>query len=123
MIDDALAKAEIEQGLAAVCAYCERYHNSQRGDEVMCGQLCGGPEKRKAFPQYKGPLEGNISVICYLCGNEADTMVNIGGKMLGVCRRMGPNNQTCLDKFKLSLQGVKNIVVKEHIVPVVGAKE
>jgi hypothetical protein len=69
---------------------------------------------------YKGPLEGNLHTICFICGKKATAGVEIGGRMIGVCSRMGPGNETCLDKMKRILARAGTVVSKEILVPVVG---
>lgn len=122
MIDGKLAQKEISTGLAAVCAWCEHYHNGKRNGMVGCGKEdeCGGPLARRMFPLYKGPMENMLSSFCYICGGEPSGGIMIGSKVLGICDKMGPNGQTCMDKFKLILDGQRNVVVKEHVVPMVG---
>lgn len=119
MIDGKLAKREMSTGLTAICAWCEHYHNSKRDGTVGCEQDCGGPMAGRAFPQYKGPMETMLQSFCYICGKEPSGGIMIGGRMLGICETLGPNGQTCLDKFKLILDRRDNVVVKEHVVPVI----
>jgi len=121
MIDEKMSKREIDRGLTAICAWCEHLHNARRGKVWTCGRSdCGGPLVGRAFPDYKGPMEGRLSSFCFLCGESADAAVEINGGMLGVCNRKGPEGETCLDKFMRLLRREDNVIVKEQFVPVVG---
>jgi hypothetical protein len=112
MLTAEMAKAEIETGLSAVCAWCEHWHENKERD---CGRDCGGPgSKMKAFPAYKGPWEGNLINMCYICGKEPDAAIELGGGMLGVCKEH-------LEHFKKMIKrqpGDKLPVVKEQVVMV-----
>jgi hypothetical protein len=70
------------------------------------------------FPMYKGIMEGKLHTFCFICGRDADAAVEIGGRLLGVCNRQGPNGETCVDKLKLILMR-QGVVAKERVVPVV----
>jgi len=103
-----------------VCSWCEHLHNAvdrSSGENIsVCGEKCGGPLAGKAFPEYKGPLGGNLSGACFLCGGEPTASVSIGGGMLGICESMGPYGEKCIDKLKKILEK-KMVIVKEHVVP------
>lgn len=125
MIDEKVAQAEIEVGLSAVCAWCEHFHNGRRDGMVSCGKNCGGPSVGMSFPEYKGPMDGRFATFCFICGKEADSAIEIGGRMVGVCNRKGPGGETCFDKFKILIQRIPNrkVVVKERVVPVVSGEK
>ena len=115
------ARAEIEAGLSAVCAWCEHWHNQRvTNGEMACGMACGGPSVGKGFPLYKGPMIGNLNRICFICGESPDASVEIDGRHIGVCNRMGPHKEACVDKLRTILSGLKNVVVRERVVPIVG---
>ena len=102
-----------------VCAWCEHWHNAiDNGSNIGCGKECGGPVVGKGFPLYKGPID--LSKYCFICGNDATSCVRIGGKLIGVCNKIGSGNITCLDRLRKILSGQKNIVVRERVVPVIG---
>lgn len=87
MVTKEMAEREMSTGLSAVCAWCEHWHNNKdRNHEVVCGQSCGGPKRGMAFPKYKGPWEGSLVRLCFVCGDEPDAMAEIKGQgMVGVC--------------------------------------
>ena len=123
MITAEMAKREIAMGLSAICAWCEHFHDAKlRGEMISCGKRdCGGPSKNRAFPQYKGPISGKLASICFICGEEADAGIGIGGGVIGVCNRKGPGGETHLEKFKgMITEPGKRLVVNEVVVPVVG---
>ena len=116
-----MAEIEIRQGLSAVCAWCEHWHNAKmRGSTNGClVQDCGGLAVGRAFPEYKGVYKGNLHKICFICGRSADAVIDIGGCAIGVCNRMGAENETCLDKARKILLR-QHVVAKEIVVPLVG---
>ena len=115
---------EMKTGLAAVCAWCEHYHNNkERGPTVSCGQTdCGGPAAGKGFPKYKGFMERKLHSFCFICGKEPEAGFDIGGKMLGVCNKKHPDGETCMGKLK-DILARQSVVVHEQVVPVIGDKE
>lgn len=124
MIDAKIAERDIATGLSAICAYCENWHDAkERGDKVKCHEDCGGPATGRGFPKYKGPLEGHLAKVCFICGCSATAGVEIGGRMIGVCDRMGPHKETCMDKLKRILTRAGVVAVKETVVPVIGGGE
>lgn len=124
MIKADMAAKEMETGLNAICSWCEHWHeaNNRRteGEEVDCGKSCGGPAMGRGFPMYKGPLHGYLDRLCFICGKGATSGVQIGGRLIGVCNRMGPKKETCLDKLRNILARTGQVVAKEIVVPVVG---
>ena len=75
----------------------------------------------RAFPEYKGPMKNRLAAICYICGNEADAGIQIGGGMIGVCNRPGPMGRTHIDVFKKMItKPGKKLVVNEVVIPAVG---
>lgn len=116
MIDNEMAAIEIGTGLSAVCAWCEHWYKSKdRGKTTMCGKGCGGPLSGKGFPLYKGPMNGMLHTFCFICGKEAQAAVEISGRMIGVCKRVGPGDEKCIDKMRSILSG-RAVVVNEMVV-------
>jgi hypothetical protein len=51
-----------------------------------------------AFPEYEGPMEGNLVSFCYICGGKPDAAVEIHGQgMLGVCKERKRFGKTCME--------------------------
>ena len=119
MLTAEMAKREMETGLSAVCAWCEHWHSGKFFDgRAGCLRSgCGGPGGRppRAFPQYKGPLQGQLASICFICGKDADASVEFhGGKgMIGVC-----DAHTVILKKLLLMHGGRSPVVSERWVAV-----
>jgi hypothetical protein len=117
MITKDMIDLEISTGLNFVCSSCEHWHNAKgKGIIVQCGQQCGGPSVGLGFPKYKGPFENVLSEYCFICGRNADGSVKIGDRLLGFCKNVGPNKETCLDKIKRIVLGSNNVIVKEIVV-------
>jgi len=104
-----VAKA-VESGLAATCAWCERFWETTEKMDGMSGcrvKGCGGPASRMAFPKYKGPWSPKEKY-CFLCGRTADAMVDIGGRgAIGVCDDHIPKLKQILNS------GGSKVVIKE----------
>jgi hypothetical protein len=120
MITEHMAKIEIDTGLSAVCAWCEHWHNGKgRRGMASCDVAgCGGPSVMRSFPMYTGPRYSDLHSFCFICGKEAEACVEMNGRMLGVCNRMGPENETCMDKLRNMLKR-RRVIAKETVVPVV----
>jgi hypothetical protein len=117
MLNEKIIKLEIENGLSAVCAWCEHHWATLReGATPGCQQKdCGGPIKGRAFPFYKGPRP-NLASYCFICGQDADLSVEFSGRgHVGCCAI----HEVQLRKM-LSRSG-HPVVVRERIVPVVAA--
>lgn len=114
MIDAVKVDRMIENGLSAVCAWCEnfwRVFDQHRGEEAHCGMDCGGPASHMAFPKYRGPMEGRMLSFCFICGKDADAGVDIKGRgAIGVCEKHVPQLKRMLN----SRVGSKPPVVREH---------
>lgn len=121
MITAQMVIDEQSAGLSAVCAWCEHWHEAKsRGDAITCGHpSCGGPGVGRGFPDYKGPMEGNLGQFCFICGRGADAGVEIGGRVLGVCNGVVTGGTTCLQKLK-GILARQRVVVREFAVPVIG---
>jgi hypothetical protein len=65
-------------------------------------------------------MEGHLHEFCFLCGQSATAAVEIGGCMIGVWSRMGPNKERCIDKMRNILSRSGSVVVKETVVQTVG---
>ena len=117
MINEKLAKIEIKTGLSAVCAWCEHYHNGKKEGKVCCGKKeCG---LLYGFIKYKGPMESRLASFCFICGKNSESVIEIKGRMVGICHGMGPNKETCFDKFRSILHGnQKGVIVNEIVVPI-----
>jgi hypothetical protein len=117
MITKEMIDVELSTGLCFVCSSCEYWHNSKGKEHIlMCGHdRCGGPMVGRGFPEYKGPYENKLSEYCFICGKDADGSIKIGGRLLGFCKNVGPNNETCFDKMKKMLSGNK-VIAKEIVV-------
>ena len=54
-----------------------------------------------AFPEYEGPMDGNLVSFCYICGGEPDAAVEIHGKgVLGVCKERSRFGKTCMELLR-----------------------
>lgn len=85
MLDVKKVDEMIKSGLSAVCAWCEHFW-TQNDKDAICVLSCGGPNSHKAFPMYKGPYEGKIQDMCFVCGGVPDAIVDINGQgVIGVC--------------------------------------
>lgn len=117
MITETMAKAEIASGLSAVCAWCTRYWEG-REKHGMCGvPFCGGPAVGRAFPKYAGPRAGQIAMICFVCGAEADLGCEFHGQgIVGCCRKHEPKLREILAR-----PSGRPVVVNERLVPVVNS--
>ena len=117
MIDIEKVQSEIDDGLSAVCAWCENYwrvKNINGGSGVVCGiRGCGGPMSGLAYPKYEGPLHKNVHMICHICGKEPTIMVEVGNGMVGVCEsgKNAKKRKVCFDVFKNNVAG-RAIVVE-----------
>lgn len=125
MIDPKDADFYIDNGLCAICAWCEHWHNrkdnKQGTGSFSCDVLgCGGPLVGGNFIKYKGPLSSNLHSICFICGKEASSGIDIRGRVIGVCHNIHSTGRTCFQLFKEIISGNGNVVIKEEVVPLVG---
>lgn len=92
MTQEELSKV-LASGVVFVCAMCDRFWwgmaNKTDGCEAAVkGNPCAGPLGRMAYPEYKGPLEGNLHSFCFICGVPSDAGIEVLGKgIVGVCRK------------------------------------
>lgn len=114
MITREQAELEMQTGLSAICAWCEHWHEAKakraKGEPVACAKDCGGPSSLRAFPLYKGPYKNNLASICFVCGEDAEAAVEIGGGFLGVC---GKHIQKVRD-----IMEQRKVTVVERTVPI-----
>jgi len=69
-----------------------------------------------AFPHYRGPLEGRLDAVCFVCGERPDAAVMLPGsqvRLIGVCDR----HVGMLEEF--SLPGERPPFVTHRHVPIV----
>lgn len=89
-MNDAVA-ADMAVGLSFVCATCDKFRFRQRGyDGCRPERPCGGPGEGRAFPEYSGPFAGQLAKRCFVCGVDAENVLDGNGGKLGVCDRHVP---------------------------------
>jgi hypothetical protein len=120
MITEEMVAKLMTDGMVAVCAWCEHLHEAKgRGSDNCETMGCGGPAALKSFPKYKGPMEGSLASICYMCGQEADFGAMLGGRMIGVCNRVIPGNEktglTCSGLFHKILESRQAKVTEQQV--------
>jgi len=80
-----------DEACVFVCRMCERLAEAfDRGGETCGERECGGLDKGRGFPRYKGPLApGTMKAHCFRCGKPSEQVVEItsneGTVVLGVC--------------------------------------
>ena len=84
----------LQAGVGFVCAHCENFwwgiDNGHDGCKAAHDRLpCSGPIRGKAFPQYDGPLKGNLGNYCFVCGRtpSAHAVARETGGRVGVCEK------------------------------------
>ena len=85
--------AVMREGMSFVCAHCNNFWWSYARGLEKCkagheGRDCAGPGKFMAFPEYDGPLKGNLHKCCFVCGKEPSHTVAIPIG-LGMVRNIG----------------------------------
>jgi hypothetical protein len=89
-----IVKQAILEGYTFTCATCTRLHQARakKLDGCMAKHLnkpCFGPFGGGFYPEYKGPLEGQLANYCFVCGDKSDGAAGIrtpdGLKLVGVC--------------------------------------
>lgn len=76
-----------------VCRMCEHLASAMENGQDNCGRAdCGSPIRGKSFPFYKGPLAGNLSKYCFVCGCDAEGEIShldggLDAVRVGVCAR------------------------------------
>lgn len=119
MVTEEVAAKLMKDGMVAVCAWCEHLHEAKDKGTDNCEMVgCGGPAALKGFPKYKGPMEGSLAKICYLCGQEADFGAKIDDRMIGVCNRVIVGNEktglTCAVLFKKILESRRAKITEQQ---------
>ncbi len=128
MLTKEMAEKQIAEGLSAVCAWCEHWHNNKdQFANVKCGQPdCGGPggDIPMAFPKYKGPWQNNLVKLCLMCGAEPVAAVEIHGEgFLGICKRHMKPLKRLLSHPGGKPRVGKLPVVNERMVPIPKVEE
>lgn len=81
--------AAVAGGLSFVCAMCTKHWSaSAHGEGCRLPEVggCGGPLAGLAFPAYEGALEGHLSMVCFVCGQDSTKSVEVLGRgIVGVC--------------------------------------
>lgn len=87
--------AVMASGVSFVCAHCDHFWWSKERGLSSCragvdGKVCAGPLMDQAFPEYKGPLGGNMGAYCFVCGEKSKFAAiarkgKSAGKSVGVC--------------------------------------
>jgi len=103
MRNPALAMAN---GVSFVCATCEKFWwGADRGLDgckaVYDKTPCSGPLGGRGFPQYEGPLKGNLLAFCFATGQPSTVavttpdslMVGASEKGLEVLMRYSPEGK------------------------------
>jgi hypothetical protein len=117
-----------QHGMSAVCAWCLKYWRARERDQkpgawrCQATKPCGGPMQGMAFPEYEGPLEGNLASVCYVCGGEPDAMVEIHGRgMVGVCKERKRSDKTCMEILRDQLNNPRVVRrFEERRIPLFG---
>ena len=89
-----IVKQALIEGFTFACATCTRLHEAMARKLEGCMALhmkraCVGPFGGGSYPEYKGPLEGQLANYCFVCGSKSDGAVGVreksGLKLIGVC--------------------------------------
>jgi len=78
-------------GYLFACASCEHLQRSLTVwiDEVpKCTKRCRGPFGGGAYPERRSIIP--IDRVCFVCGNDPDGMVDVKGKLVGICEKHIP---------------------------------
>jgi hypothetical protein len=78
----------IAGGVSFVCANCEKFWWGVDRGLAQCRASyerkdCGGPITNLAYPEYEGPLNGQLVSFCFQTGNRATCVVRTAGGMVG----------------------------------------
>jgi hypothetical protein len=82
----------IREGYTFICATCPHLHRAKEHGLDTCfgnlnGKTCSGPLNQQAYPEYCGPLKGNLTACCFLTGQSPVGAVDVRGVLLGVSER------------------------------------
>lgn len=96
VITDQMVQEALSNKVSFVCATCRKFwKGAERGEQCEAfkeGKPCGGPIVGLDFPEYDGMMtRSSLAGHCFVCGNESDgVMERSGGKLVGFCKRHGP---------------------------------
>ncbi len=83
----------MSKGLSFACANCDNYWWGVDQGLGHCRameerRVCAGPMAGMAFPEYVGPLKGNLVRFCFVCGAQpiAAAVARGGGDRVGICK-------------------------------------
>jgi len=90
-----IVKQALEEGYTFACATCTRLHEAKARKLPGCMAMhrnkeCVGPFGNNDYPEYAGPLEGNLAAFCFVCGDKSDGAVAVkkpNAKLIGVCSK------------------------------------
>jgi len=86
-----LIRARMREGYTFVCATCPNLHRAKDAGLEQCfgnsgGKSCSGPLNQEAYPEYCGPLKGNMTARCFLTGEPSIGAVDVRGVLIGVSK-------------------------------------
>ena len=97
IVDDKKFQELKASGVSYVCLMCEHFWSAyDKGyDKCMIGMQgleCFGVLSNGDFPYYKGSLEGSFDKYCFVCGKEAEMILEVKGKIIkhkyiGICKK------------------------------------
>ncbi len=87
-------------GYGFVCGNCTKLWAGLSAGHGACmaavqGKTCAGPMKNMGFPEYEGPLKGNLVQFCFVCGKGSDYAAVTMHGMVGVCAKHQPLLNSC----------------------------
>ncbi len=81
----------MREGVGFTCAHCERFWwghaRNSACQAAVTGAECAGPLAGLGFPEYKGPLKGNLDKFCFVCGGSPAAIALARGTAIGVCKK------------------------------------
>ena len=89
-----VVKEAMAEGYTFACATCTRLHiaKAKKLDGCMAAHLkldCVGPFGNGHYPEYQGPLTGQLANFCFVCGDKSDGAAGVkrDGKLhlVGIC--------------------------------------
>ena len=89
----------MQEGYTFTCATCVKLHlaKAKRLEGCMAAiekKPCCGPFGEGWYPEYEGPLKGNLARFCFVCGVESDGAVGVPGDgrmhLIGICNEHMP---------------------------------
>jgi hypothetical protein len=84
--------ARMKEGYTFICATCPNLHMAKGHGLGTCfgnmnGKTCSGPLNQQSYPEYNGPLKGNMTACCFLTGAPSVGAVDVRGVLLGVSEK------------------------------------